>query len=245
MQSTIAFLFLIGSFSAAFATVLTPEPSVEIPLQSLLVPPVFHDDNDEITLVLYGQIPPCHILTNLKIEKQSPTRLRIRQFARAVAASNCASKEPTSFTTEHFLGKMRAGDYDLRFLLPSGGLGFRYLRVTAAKFPMSIDDLNDAPIESFAAPEAIRADENLEIELTGYLSDSCTSLLGASVKIMQDVFIVEPTVYRRPNIFCAEVITPFKTKVSLGQSEAGIYLIQVRAMNGRGLNRVVRVLPAF
>lgn len=88
----------------------------------------------------------------------------------------------------------------------------------------------DLPIESVSVAilESVPTQVNLEIE--GYLADSCTTLHETTEQREGDTIHVQVTTIRPIDLVCATVITEIEHTVPLGFFDPGVYKVVVNGI---------------
>ncbi len=224
---------------------------VEIPVEAAFAPAQGFDDNDNIQIVLHGWLPnACYTVGDYKIETDSTAKtMKIHQFAMRKTDAMCAEetsmpehlKMAIPFTTEISLGQLSAGDYKFGYQEPSGDFGFRDINVGVSPVP-SIDAMPYAAVTNAVIPDVVSALDDLVVTVSGVLNSSCTELDDkVEFRKLKDVFIVLPVIKVKPGVLCAQVIRPFEKTLNLGKTAPGHYLIHVRSMAGKAVNRVIEV----
>jgi hypothetical protein len=174
----------------------------------------------------------------------------VQQFAERYPGDFCANEEalpeymkvPITFTTEVNVGKLQSGAYKFYYLKKDIGLSSRLITVSRAT-TINIDSLPYAPVTNATTLEVINTEMDIYVTLNGVLNSSCVEVNDEiTVQRGDDVFILLPTVKIHTGIGCLQMLLPFQRVVNLGKAAPGHYLVQVRSMSGKSVNRVVRVL---
>ncbi len=249
LRSTALKLALFSIFMLTASGAVANE-IVEVPIEKVLVPSQGFDNNDQIQIVIHGNLPDtCHLLSNYKLERLSKGQIRIRQFAVRLSQGYCRPTEPIPphfmlhipFTTEIPLGQLPASPYQIIFKDPSGGARVRNFQVAAARSP-SIDEYPYASVTDTSGAPIIKAGAPTSVEMHGILNSSCVQLKGVKAVKLNDVFVVMPTVEINSKEMCLDVIRPWSYKLELGALTEGHYLVHVRGMNGSSINHVFQVI---
>lgn len=246
-------IHLILALLTASPAQAAPE-RVEVAVETVMAPARGYDDNDNVQVVLYGMLPnACYRLEKHTVEKTpTPGRFKVRQFATRDHDGICAEHADlpdfinmaVPFTQELSVGQLNAGTYSFEFLRGRDRTGIRVLHVAPAPTPR-VDSMPYAAVSGAQIADVLPETSELQVTLTGVLNSTCTQLAD-TVKIekVDDVFVVMPTIRVEEGTFCAQVLTPFERKVNLGRTKPGRYLVHVRSMNGRAVNRAVEVMRA-
>lgn len=225
--------------------------TVEISVQALLAPVQGFDDNDNVQVVLYGYLPnACYTLNESKVEKLADDKhFRIHQYATRDNQGVCAQDSTlpvhmqmrVPFTQEVNLGSLEMGEYRFESYREDGSIQSRILNVGKAKAP-TIDSLPYAAVSNATVADVFLGQQNVDVVISGIFNSTCTEL-DSDVKLddQGDVVVVMPTVKVNPDDVCAQVLRPFARTINLGKKAPGNYLIHVRSMNGKAINRVFTV----
>ncbi len=258
MSKKICFL----SIPFAFALILARGPSaladpqgvltmVELPVDSVLAPPVGYDDNDNIQVVLRGTLPNgCYVLSEAHAELIPGTlNIAVTQKAFKKIAGICADEAnlpdsmrfPVRYTSEATAGVLDKGDYSFVYSMPNGIQGTRKVAIDKAPVP-AVDSRPYAAVMQVGVRNLVSTKDSVGVTISGVLNSSCTDIDAVEVNQKGDVFIVLPTLKQKPGVICTQLNIPFFRKINLGKLGAGEYLVHVRSMHGRGINQVVEVL---
>lgn len=242
---TVATIALLSGANPALATSDRME-RVEVPVGRVFVPPQGYDDNDNIEIVVDGYLPNnCYRIDKTEIHRTSDRGFSVQQFAVVNRDGICANADrlpPTfnqivPFTIEASIGRLRSGNYQVKFSRGAGSAGTRQFRVDRAT-SANIDSLPYAAVSNAYVGDIVRGDVGVQAVISGVLTSSCMELNEeVVVKQVQDVLIVLPTVKAMPDKLCQFMIRPFERIVNLGAVDEGRYLVHVRSMNGKAVNR--------
>lgn len=225
---------------------------VEVPIVAAMAPVDGYDDNDDVQVALYGQLPNgCYTLAETTIEP-TPHGFRIHQFAVKHLDAICfqsGSRIPphllalVPYQTDVSLGRLKPGTYDIETTDAREQINHRVIRVDEARSPR-VDEVPYAAVTQVQAPDLVVEDEAIVITIFGLLGSSCTELNPViDVDLIDDVYVVKPTVRSKRGVACLPMRPPFMTKVTAGRAKAGYSLVHVRSLNGRALNHIVEALP--
>lgn len=225
--------------------------TVEIEVDNLLAPVYGYEEKNNIDLVVYGSLPNvCYSLDEYKIEKDLTNHVvQVRQFANLDRTGICEHPEnlpaqmqmKIPFVTEISLGRLKVGDFKIAYLKTGGLTGVRPLNISPNQ-AIRVDTLPYAAVSNVHVPEMINGRDEIEVKITGFLNSTCT-VLEDQVQVLpqDDVLVLLPTLKTKTGVVCAEVLVPFEKVVNLGKRSPGHYLIHTRSMNGKSINRVIRV----
>ncbi|MBI3556266.1 MAG: hypothetical protein HY074_08380 [Deltaproteobacteria bacterium] len=246
----IALSFGILSTALSFSSTkaLAQDAATEVNVSAVFVPAHGYDDNDHIVMVVKGELPHiCYTLGETKIEKKGPT-LRVHQYAWLRTTGICGNGDldpdlTSPYETEVSLGQLDAGKYKIEFLRDqeTKNIGTRDFGVAAAE-TADIDDYPYASVSDVLSDKILLDDESIKIIIQGTLYFSCEHLQEpVRLERQNDVFVVMPIVERDRSQPCRHERTEFRYEIRLGQLKAGPYLVHVRAMSGKAVNRVLDV----
>jgi hypothetical protein len=249
--TTISASLLVMSVSFFSQGANAATTTVEIPVEALFAPLQGFDDNDNVQVVLHGTLPnSCYSLGEYKVEKTAGSdKVRIRQFAYKKKDGYCAEGQSIPdhlamsipFTTEVPIGQLPAGNYEINYFQrgETPGSARRSLGVIRATTP-NVDNLPYAAVSNIASPDVFNGAENVSVKLNGVLNSSCTHLEDKVLVTQEDdVFVIRPQVRVDQGVYCMQVLIPFELNLNLGKAKPGHYLVHVRSMNGKSVNRVV------
>ncbi len=230
------------------------QAEVEVKVEEAFAPMRGFDDNDNVQVVIHGMLPnACYTLGRHELQRESGNSYRIRQFAIKREDGVCMQDGPMPphmqlaipFTTEVSIGQLQVGDYSFDYDKQGQNPGNNSIAVNVerSKAP-TIDSLPYASVSSMSIPDVVDSRENTVVTVEGVLTSSCMELNPSQVKIQQikDVYVVLPIVTIKTGVMCAQQIKPFRMPLQLGKLAEGHYLIHVRSMNGKAVNRVVESL---
>lgn len=227
---------------------------VEVSVEALLAPKRGYDDNDNIQVILHGSLPnSCYSLDKHTAEKNESTNTwTIRQFATRIRDGICAQDSTipehmlmtVPFTTEISLGQLPAGNYSFEFKLAGSDGGFRKIHIDEAATP-TVDSLPYAAVSHALSADVLGANEEIVVTMNGVLNSTCTQLNDeVQIEKVGDVFVLLPTVTVQHELMCVQALIPFQKTVNLGRvNQTGHYLVHIRSMSGKSVNRVVNVVP--
>lgn len=227
---------------------------VEIPVESAFAPIRGFDDNDNVQVVIHGMLPnTCYQVGRHELVREGQNSYRIRQFAVKNEEGVCLQEGQmpphmqlsVPFTTEVSIGQLEMGDYRFDYVQSGQDPHDRSILVNVAhsKAP-TIDSLPYANVSSMSISDLVDARKEVVVSFEGVLTSSCMDLDKENIKVekIKDVYIVLPLVKIKSGVMCAQAIRPFKSEVSLGKLAEGHYLIHIRSMNGKAVNRVIESL---
>lgn len=220
---------------------------VEVPVGNIFVPATGFDDNDNVQLMIDGVLPNgCYQIDKEELsEGKKAKTYNVKLFAYKRTEGSCADESnlPNSlmptvpYTLEVSLGQLASGAYKIAFSRP--GLSKAQISFSVRPATSSlIDAMPYAAVSSVWIPDQVPGDKPVTFELVGSLTSSCSYLNGEpKVQLLGNVFIVLQSVGFKNDTNCTMGRIPFKKTVSLGTMPEGRYLIHVRSMNGRSVNR--------
>ena len=241
---------LLMGFMAMQSNVFAKSTEVEVPAESAFSPSRGFDDNDNVQVVIHGMLPNmCYTLGRSEIQKEAGSTYRIKQYAIKKEDGVCLQDSTmpphmqlaVPYTTEISLGQLSVGDYQFDF---NGGQekGIS-VNVAHSKAP-TVDSLPYASVSSISISDMVDSRQDTFVRLEGVLTSSCMTFSPKDTQVQKinDVYVVLPLVKIRTDVMCAQSLRPFSAKVSLGKLAEGHYLVHVRSMNGKAVNRVVESL---
>jgi hypothetical protein len=234
-------------FALMTSTYAAPIERVEVLIDAALSPTVGFDDNDNVEVVLHGNLPnACYVLAETTMETDVNKKIiRLRQYAQKKTDGICAEggnlpdflKMAVPYTTEVSLGQMKVGDYEFSYKKSNTQLGTRMLSITEA-FSPSVDNMPYAITTDVKVKDIVTSKDTVEVKIQGVLNSSCIDLDDhITVTKIDDVFVVLPTIKVRQGM-CIQMLRPFEKTIELGKVEAGHYLVHVRSMNGNAVNKI-------
>lgn len=224
-----------------------------VELNKVLVPAEGFDDNDNIEVVLDGVLPnACFELdqTLFRLDRKKKI-IYLQQKAYVKNIPACESGELTDelswkvpFSQTLTLGHLDRGEYTLSFLGKTGSVQTRTFKVGAASSGTSVDEALYAPVSGAFIPELIFETPNAEAILTGILSSTCMSVSEEMVEVKKvgDVIIVLPKLQVLKSDDCRDTQTPLQLMIPLGPLTKGRYLLHIRSMSGRAVNKTFTVI---
>jgi hypothetical protein len=85
------------------------------------------------------------------------------------------------------------------------------------------------------------ADSHRTLILDLKLPDSCCRLVRVDIHYYSDVIVVQPIAERSVSMECAPAFHPFRVTVPLRDDLSGRFLLHVRSMEGRALNKLIDI----
>ncbi|MDZ4660691.1 MAG: hypothetical protein SGJ18_03640 [Pseudomonadota bacterium] len=224
---------------------------IEVSIEKVYVSPTGYDDNDNVQLIIDGMFPnQCYQIanTNFSIDEDKKS-ISIRQLARLKGTTDCQMNPlpeylsyATRFSSEINLGYLMAGEYTVNYKSPSAQKMERKFKVEAAKSD-STDEAIYAPVSDAFIPEMIYETANAEIILTGVLESLCLQWKQVDIERFDDIIVVMPKMQLISTpAQCRQNPEPLEKIVSLGAVKEGRFLLHVRSMSGKGINRMFSVV---
>ncbi len=251
---TLALFFGIHSTQAEGIHVNPRLQKVEVPLDAVLAPYHGYDNTNNIEVVLHGNLPnTCYQLDEYTLEKDPVTHtIRIHQFATKKLDGVCGEENAlpehftmlVPFTNVASLGILPAGDYTIKYDDDTYHSGQKSLNVKVAH-KTTVDDYPYASVSGISTSDVVQKNDKLSATLSGVLTSSCSYLDTDNIKIekQKDVYVVLPILKMKLGVMCIQTLIPFMHTIELeAPKEQGNYLIQVRSMNGKSVNRVVSAI---
>lgn len=246
-------LFASSLALAAQAAVAEPENIlVEVGIQRAFVPAEGYDDNDTVEVVIDGYLPnSCYSLEKTTIDKGLEAgsyvikQYAVQQFGGLCDDTN--SDDPrlntqVPFTNTVVLGKMSAGLHAVSYSPDRLETKSRVFNVTPAPVT-TIDTLPYAMVTGVKISDLARSGTDLVAEISGTLNNSCYNFNDeVQVERVGDVLVMLPTITIDRSQPCLMYVRTFTKTVDLGAFSADRYLLHVRSMNGKSLNRVFSVV---
>lgn len=243
---------LLMGFMAMQPNVFAKSTEVEVPAELAFSPSRGFDDNDNVQVVIHGMLPNmCYTLGRSEIQKESGSAYRIKQFAIKKEDGVCLQETTmpphmqlaVPYTTEISLGQLSMGDYQFEFNSRQGSDKGISVNVASAKAP-TVDSLPYASVSSVSVSDLVDSQQDTAVRLEGVLTSSCMVYSPTETKVQKinDVYVVLPLVKIRTDVMCTQSLRPFSAKINLGKLAEGHYLVHVRSMNGKAVNRVVESL---
>ena len=256
LQKTSLVLGLFLGISSAYAAsidVYRESQTVEVPLETLVAPYHGYDNKNNVEVVLHGSLPnACYRLSKYTVERsQDRRKIRIHQYAVRNTDGVCAEEAlpihlnmTVPFTNVVSLGSMAPGDYTFAYQSADDVAKYKTLNVKEAH-KTTMDDFPYAAVSNASVSDVIQKNEKLSVTLSGVFTSSCAYLDNESVKVekQKDVYVVLPVVKMKTGVYCLQTLIPFTQSVEMEAPKAsGHYLVHVRSMNGKSVNRIVQAL---
>ena len=228
--------------------------AMEIPVSQVLFPEKGFDNNDNVELVLDGNLPnKCTQLGETKVLIDKATRnIVVTQLAELRDIPDCKptttsakipqQKYPIPFTKVVGLGHLLVGEYTVVYR-NSLGLSMKTLTIDETHVN-TIDQINYAYISDAFIPAINKVGKELTLILTGVVFNSC-EVFDPQVKVERvgDVFIVLPKVNPTGERDCFYAQKPIQGIVKLGKVDhGGRFLVHIRSSTGVSLNKVFSVV---
>ncbi|NCN27091.1 hypothetical protein GW915_05895 [bacterium] len=255
-MKTIQNLFLASTLVLGSQVALAEADSVliEVGVQRVFVPLNGYDDNDTVEVVIDGYLPnSCYTLEQHVVERNAEDNsFSIKQYAVQQMGGLCAesnSEDPrlttlVPYTNTIVLGKVDAGSYKVEFTPDRVSTQNRAFNVTQAPVT-TIDTLPYAMVTNVQISDLVQSGNHIAAEISGTLNNSCYHFNDTvRVEKVDDVLVVLPTITVDMSQPCLMFVRTFSKTVDLGAYSADRYLLHVRSMNGKSLNRVFSVVDA-
>lgn len=218
-------------FFLSFAHADNSPVEIIVPLHRSYVPIGF-DDNDNVQVTVEGIFADtCH-----KIASSTPSvsgnLITIRQTAYRYGGICLSMLIP--FTSTVDLGFLAPGMYAI--IDDATGANLGELPV-ARSTTSAADDYLYAPI---ADAWVLASVGQRTLVLTGSFSDRCTTMGEVKVSYSERVIIIQPIAQRHTSRDCMGK-TRFRKEIALKTALEGVYLLHVRSMEGRAVNKMVDI----
>ena len=224
----------------------------EIKIEKVFVSPIGYDDNDNVQIVVHGHLPSlCYGTLDPDFTLNRVTKtIIVRQYAARLNFPDCINDETPMaygqgglFTTELSLGTLETGDYKVVF--DNGGRALDETKFNVGKATTdSVDEFLYAPVYSAFISDIVYESSNAEVVLSGILETSCLDLDPANIQVNKyaDVIVILPRLTVLSGQDCKKIETPLQEVISIGPLVPGSYLLHIRSMTGRSINRVFKVI---
>lgn len=251
IQTVVGFSLLLTYAWLGPETAMAKDTPTEISVESVFIPAHGYDDNDHIVMVLAGELPHlCYTLADTRIETRDHV-IRVHQYAwlrrTGICGTGDADPDLTApYETEVSLGQLDAGDYEIQFLKDSEShtVGSRRFNVAVAE-GSDIDNFTYAAISDVMSQNIFFDNEPVRVAIQGSTNFSCEQLAeDIRVEKQDDVFVVMPIIVEQDrSVPCRRERHEFRREIDLGKLRAGKYLVHVRSMSGKAMNRILNVYP--
>lgn len=210
---------------------------VTVAISEVFVPNGF-DDNDEVEVVLDGQLPDsCYRLAHNEVKYDAARgRYVVFQFARRYPGICLPATVP--FFISATLGVVPQGDFDVQTV----GAEKSKLTVKEAS-SAGPDDYTYAPVDSVSVERDAVKNQYFGV-LRGRFTNSCMQLGDLHITNSGKTIEVQPVLGMRDADDCQAVEIPFSHKFALPEDiSEGRHLLHVRSLNGKAANTVFSVYP--
>ncbi len=193
------------------------------------------DDNDNIQITVAGVFPSsCYKLGPTKGEVDAARgTVLVTQTAYFYGGMCFPMKVPFSETVT--LGVVKSGVYTVADKTSNKALG--EITVVRSTKPES-DDFLYAPVTDAYVTDA---NKTPKLVLNIAMTDRCTKLKEVRIQYQKDVILVLPIIEHEMNVRCPVERGQFQHVETLHEGLKGTYLLHVRAMNGKAINKVVEI----
>ena len=237
MKLAVSILLAALLSPVAFADTPRDGELVEVSSELVFIPSGF-DDNDEVQVILDGYLPnACYRMTRPEYKLDEDTGvLTVKAMARYFASPCVEALIP--FTQVVEVGVLPMGNY--KATTNNGDL----------QKPFHIKEANNAGPDDFlyAPVEGTNVTKSRTGELLatvkGRFTDTCMqwdrSIVG---DLVDGAIVIQPLMTHDPGEeFCLPVLVPFEQEITIPNGlEPGRYLLHVRSLNGKAVNRVFTV----
>ena len=233
MKKLLSVFLAVFTLAGARASEDTSPELVSIPLAKAFVPIGF-DDNDHVQVVVTGEFPDtCYKLGPVTAKK---TASGIEILQQAYRHNGGCLDMMVSFSQVVDLDLLKAGDYEIKDSASGKTIG--KLPITVAKAP-SPDDYLYAPVEEVMVLEE-RGGKGPTLYLTGNFPSNRMQIKEVRVQRYNDVVVVQPImqIVASAGEGRAAAHPRFEVKQSLSNLPRGNFLLHVRSMNGKAVNKM-------
>jgi hypothetical protein len=250
MKSLKLMSFATAALLAA-STYAEPSTPMKEPLRvnNIFVPHEGFDDNDNVEFVLDGELKNACYQLGMSSVKVEGNVINVSLESHRADDTYCVQDDavlpeailaPVPFYKEIELGQLKAGEYIVRYETGSAVVNKTF---HVAQAPTNRQDsLNYAPVENASIDSIVKIGDTVKLRLTGVLTSSCMHLRDEALVSQEgDVVVVQPLVRVDLTSKCLMYLRPFSQDVTVPNLAEGRYLIHIRSMNGRALNRVLSV----
>lgn len=219
-------------------------PQVEIPVRRVLFPVSGYDDNDNVQIIVEGDLPdPCYVLGKQSLSRDSAGAISVHQYAWRRQGDACDTGDllgESPFSEEVSLGRLKAGDYSVAFSPDDAKTEYRKLHIDPARVSTT-DAFNYARVSTLKTPDIVLEGQHAQIGLSGPLSSSCNKLKDPiSVERQGDTIVILPVEIAGGD--CGWSYRTFEKTIDLGVLPVGEYLVHVRSKNGKAVEKTFSVL---
>jgi len=227
-------LILASGFSFGSNNPNAPK-TVETALTKAYIPMGF-DDNDRIQIGVAGTFKnTCYKVGPhaLKVDVDTKT-ITVQQQAYLYGGVCLQMFVPYSEILD--VGIIPSGDYKVVDAL--SGATLAQLSVNQGSNP-GPDDFLYAPVNDAYIVNNPETHKHT-LAITGSFGDRCSDFQDITVKVKDDVIVVQPIVTRTADISCAPEKVRFLKTIELDESIGhGMYMLHVRSLNGQAINKLV------
>jgi hypothetical protein len=233
---------IIALFALSTSVCLADPPLESVSIQKFLAPSGF-DTNDIVQIQVVGTLPTtCHYLGPAEVYKAG-THVDVKQYAyKYTGTKEFCLQMKIPYTATITLGQLdKTGDWDIR--LADTGATIGKLNIVEAPEPkQNPDTMPYAPVDD-ASIELNPQTKNWEARLKVHFRNECAKLK----KVHVDVQTAQETILVRPEadypatvdpIACPEKDVLFTHTEVLPAGTKGVWLLHVRAANGRAINKL-------
>jgi hypothetical protein len=251
MKASIHYVLATMIFASASPAISAEPLEREIAVKAVFVPGEGYDDNDNVEIVIDGSLPnACFTLGRTETSVSEDMVITVRQFALRQADRVCIESElsdfaliPVPFSKDVALGNLSKGNYTINY--KTGNTVTASATFGVAEAPTeTIDNMAYAPVSDAYVPAGFLVNAAGKAKITGYLTSSCMQLdtFDVARDPANGVIVVLPRVKQRLQGACLQYIRPFEKEIDIGNFAEGRYLLHVRSMNGKSVNRVFSVM---
>lgn len=217
---------------------------VEVPVTRVMFPAKGYDDNDNVQIVIEGDLPdPCYVLGKQQISQDPSGVITVHQYAWRRQGDACDTGDllgESPFSEEVSLGRLKPGDYRVAFVPDEDKVQYKPLRVDVATMSAT-DDFNYARVTTLKVPDVVLEGQHAQIAISGPFSSSCNKLKEPiGVERVGESLVIRPIEINLGD--CGWVLRTFDKAIDLGVLPPGEYLVHVRSKNGKAVEKTFKVI---
>jgi hypothetical protein len=236
--------FLSLVFSPFSARAQAPQ-WIELPVQRVFFPETGYTENDDIQLVVEGELPdPCYELGPQSFSQDTAGTITAHPTAWRHSSDVCDTGDllgESPYSLPSSLGRLKAGDYRVAFSPDGETPSYRDLHVGKWRAP---EDLRRGTARATSAdiPNSGLQGQTVEITLRGFLASACSQLSNPpEINPQGDTLVITPE-ETAPGTCSDASPRAFEIKISLGVLSPGEHLVHVRSRDGKAIQKTLQVI---
>lgn len=236
------YVWLVASLVALGAVAEEPAPTpVPVNLSHAHVPIGF-DDNDRVQVIVAGNFYSTCYQVGPTTATVDAKRKEIRFLQTAYIYGGFCIEVSVEFNQVVDLEMLPAGHYTLVDEKSGRKIGSLPVKRSTHPGPGPDDFLYASVSDVVLAKDPVTSQHALV--LSGAFPASCLSLKDIYIGYHDNVIVVQPVALKRQGEECREGRFPFQvTSLIEKDLAAGDYLVHVRVMNGRAINKMISLVP--